>query len=252
MEPDGAAGVDRPTPSADSVSMIRIRHFLPSAIAARPELPLVAAFGVIAAVAAGVLKLASEVSEGETEAVDRAILVWLRAAVHGSRHETLIDRTMLDITALGGGTTLTLVIVIAAGLLISLRRYVTAAVLVVQVIAGTSLVAAAKLFFDRTRPDVVPHLASFTNASFPSGHAANSAIVYLSIAVLLATAAPTRPARGYIIAAAALLTMVIGFSRLYLGVHWPSDVIAGWAIGAGWALAVGLLARWLRRHDTPL
>ena len=218
----------------------------------RPELLLVLAFGLVAAVTLAVIAFAAEIAEGETLAVDRAILHGLRAALDGmTGHPETVRRLMTDMTALGGGTVLTLVVVLACGLLVSVRRHATAAILAVQVIAGTGLVAWAKTLFGRDRPDVIAHFVSVNSLSFPSGHAANSAIVYLSIAVLLATAAPQRSARIYILCVAVALSVVIGLSRLYLGVHWPSDVLAGWAIGASWALAVGLITRWSRRHGLP-
>lgn len=218
----------------------------------RPELQLVAAFAVMTAVSLIIFKLASEIAEGETLAADRAVLLWFRSASQNSGHERLLRTVMLDITAAGSGTVLILAVILACGMLASLRRFGTAALLAIQIALGTSLVSSAKLSFARARPDVVPYFTSVSTASYPSGHAANSAIVYLSIAILIATAAPSRVARMFIPCAAMMLTVFIGLSRLYLGVHWPSDVVAGWAIGGGWALAAGLIARWLRTRQTRL
>jgi undecaprenyl-diphosphatase len=87
----------------------------------------------------------------------------------------------------------------------------------------------------------VPHLVDVTSTSFPSGHATDSALVYLTLAALLARTVPERVLRLYLIGIAILLTLLIGSSRVYLGVHWPSDVVAGWTLGAAWALASSLL-----------
>ena len=103
-----------------------------------------------------------------------------------------------------------------------------------------------KLFFNRPRPDVVAHWTSYASASFPSGHAANSAIIYLTLAVLIARSVRSRAVRIYVVASASLLTFLIGLSRLYLGVHWPTDVLSGWIVGAGWALFCSSIAWWLQ------
>ena len=113
-------------------------------------------------------------------------------------------------------------------------------------IAGTLL----KQIFGRERPEVVPHLVQVDSLSFPSGHAFNSAIVYLTLGALLARTEQRRAAKVYILACAFLLAVIIGFSRVYLGVHYPSDVVAGWCAGAAWAAASATLARRLQhRHQ---
>ncbi|CAN5228970.1 phosphatase PAP2 family protein [soil metagenome] len=210
----------------------------------RPEILLALAFGIAASVTLAVLKFASEVMEGDTAALDGKILVILRQATQGDTPlRDALRAMMLDLTALGDVATLTIVVLLAAGFLIAARRGSTAVFFLVEVMAGSALVNAMKALVDRGRPDVVEHLGSFQTASFPSGHAAQSAIVYLSLAILVVRVVPGRAARIYVIVAAGLLTVAIGLSRLYLGVHWPSDVLAGWAIGSGWALMVALLAQ---------
>ena len=102
--------------------------------------------------------------------------------------------------------------------------------------------------FSRARPELVQHLVEVTNASFPSGHAMNSAITYLTLGALLARTEKSTAIRIYLIALAILLTLTIGFSRVYLGVHWPSDVIAGWCLGGAWAVLCSLAARTLQRR----
>ncbi len=103
---------------------------------------------------------------------------------------------------------------------------------------GVAASALLKFAFGRARPDVVAHLVSVDTASFPSGHAMNSAVVYLTMAVLLARGQTQRGARVYIVAIGVLLTLMIGLSRVYLGVHWPTDVLVGWVFGASWAMLI--------------
>lgn len=100
------------------------------------------------------------------------------------------------------------------------------------------------------RPDLVAHLVEVHTTSFPSGHAMNSAITYLALGALLARAEEARRVRIFFMVVAIALTLAIGISRVYLGVHWPSDVLAGWCIGASWAALCSLLARALQQHHT--
>lgn len=217
------------------------------ALAARPEMVLALALGIGASVAWIVLKLASEISEGDTTVFDRAALIHLRALTGGnSAWQVVARQTMGNITALGNGVTLTLLVLLVAGFLVAKGQKRLAALLVVDVAAGVALVMTLKDIIDRARPEVVPHLAAFQGPSFPSGHAANSAIVYLSLAVMIVRITPERAARIFAVAAAGLLTILIGLSRIYLGVHWPSDVLGGWAVGSGWAAVTALMARWMQ------
>jgi undecaprenyl-diphosphatase len=183
------------------------------------------------------LKLGSELLEGEGAAFDRAILLVLRVPGHPDLPvgPLWLRVVMRDITGLGGGTQLTLLVLTAAGLLIARQAIRTALLLVVATASGGFLVALLKDRFGRPRPTLVDHLVEVHSASFPSGHAANSAIVFLTIATLVARVETTRRERIYTLAIAMLLTLLVGISRVYLGVHWPSDVLAGWLLGAGWA-----------------
>jgi undecaprenyl-diphosphatase len=102
--------------------------------------------------------------------------------------------------------------------------------------------------FLRARPDVVPHLVQVQTASFPSGHAMNSAVAYLTLGALLAGAEKSRGVRIYLMSVAIVLTLLIGVSRVYLGVHWPSDVVAGWCVGGAWAMLCSYAARALQKR----
>jgi undecaprenyl-diphosphatase len=125
------------------------------------------------------------------------------------------------------------------------------ALFVVLAIAGGGLAGnLLKWLFVRARPDLVPHLVSVNSASFPSAHAMNSAVTYLTLGVLLSRSQADRRVKAYLIGMALFLTLIVGFSRVYLGVHWPTDVIAGWAVGAAWAILASLVAARLQRRHT--
>ena len=186
------------------------------------------------------LKIGSEVAEGDTLALDRTILVELRAATSGDGLvRDLLRRLMLDLTTLGNNELLALVALLAVGFLLVTDKRHMAGLLGAGVVLGVAASAVLKLAYARARPDVVEHLVSVQTASFPSGHAMNSAVVYLTVAALLARGQRRRAARAYILCVGVGLTFLIGVSRLYLGVHWPTDVLVGWIFGASWA---GLIA----------
>jgi len=206
------------------------------------------AFLAAAGAALVFLAIASEVAEGETLAIDKWILLALRdpanlATPIGPRW---LKRAMIDITALGGVTLLTVITTCAAGYLVAARKYATAGFLALSVISGVLVSTLLKLVYLRVRPDVVPHLVEVQTMSFPSGHAVNSAVTYLTIGAMLAGTEKRRAVRVYLMGLAILLTLVIGMSRVYLGVHWPSDVLAGWCVGSLWAFGCTFLARRVR------
>jgi undecaprenyl-diphosphatase len=105
-----------------------------------------------------------------------------------------------------------------------------------------------KYSIDRDRPALVPHGSVVYTASFPSGHSMLAASTYLTMGALLARVQRRRRIKAYILMVAITATLLVGISRVYLGVHWPTDVIAGWTAGTGWALLCWLLARWLQAH----
>lgn len=207
-------------------------------------------FLILAAALFIFLKLASEVAEGDTAAFDKWVLEALRSPADPAVPigPAWLRRTMVDLTALGGVPVLTLITVAAAFYLVAARKAATAAFVVASVSGGALASTLLKLAFARARPDIVGHLVEVHSASFPSGHALNSAVTYLTLGALLARTEGGRSMRIYVMAVALSLTLVIGFSRVYLGVHWPSDVIAGWCVGAGWAVLCSLVARTLQRR----
>lgn len=194
------------------------------------------------------IQLADEVREGATHRLDSAILIALRQPGHPAVPigPEWLPGAVRDLTALGSTVVLTLLTIFALGFLLLMRRAATAALLLVSIGGGTLLSVLLKAYFERARPDVVPQLTDVASLSFPSGHAMLSAITYLTIAVILTRVTPSALQRAYIIGVAVAVTVLVGLSRLYLGVHYPSDVLAGWCIGATWALTCWLVARWLQ------
>lgn len=191
------------------------------------------------------LGVADEALEGETRTLDTSILLALRnpADATDPLGPAWFEHAMADITALGGFAVLTLLVGMIAVFLVVMRKWGTAILLVAAPVTGTLLSEGLKLGFARPRPDLVSHLVETQSASFPSGHAMLAAITYLTLGVLLARITQGRFAKGLIIAFAIGLTVLIGASRIYLGVHWPSDVLAGWCLGAAWA-SMWWLAAW--------
>lgn len=181
--------------------------------------------------------LAYQIGDGAPLAWDRAIILALRTP--GDTAQPLgpawLHEAMVNITALGSGTILTSVVVAVAGLLLVQRLWLTAALVLVATLGGSIIAGQAKYWVSRPRPELVDHLVQVTGLSFPSGHATNSAIIYLTLAGLVAQVTPHRVVRRYVLALALVLVGAIGMSRVYLGVHWPSDVLAGWCAGTGWA-----------------
>jgi undecaprenyl-diphosphatase len=181
--------------------------------------------------------LAGEVSEGDTQALDVRILEALRSSIDPSKPigPPWIEEVLLDLTALGGSAVLGLVVVSIAGFLVLQGRSRTAAVIVATAASGELLNVVMKQVFNRARPSVVPHLRIVYTTSFPSGHAMESAIVYLTLGAIMMRVAERRLTKLYCLGIAVLLTVLTGISRVYLGVHYPTDVLGGWIVGFAWA-----------------
>jgi undecaprenyl-diphosphatase len=192
--------------------------------------------------------LASEVVEGDTRAFDERVLLALRAP--GDPADPVgprwFEEMMRDFTAIGGTGVLVLMVLAVAGFLTLTGKAHAALAIVVAVGGGTLLSQTMKWAYARPRPELVPHGAEVYTASFPSGHAMMSAIVYLTLGAMLARTQSGQAVKAYIIAVAVFLTVLVGTSRVYLGVHWPTDVLAGWALGALWAIACWLVMLWLQ------
>lgn len=159
-----------------------------------------------------------------------------------------VQEAARDFTGLGGYPVLTLVVCLVLGYLIAGRHYPAALLVFIATVGGVLLSVLLKDFYARPRPDLVPHLTRVYSPSFPSGHAMLSAVVYLTLGSLLARLVGPWWAKGYFVGAAAFLALLVGVSRVYLGVHYPTDVIAGWAVGVAWATLCWLAARRLQRR----
>ena len=198
--------------------------------------------------------IAEEVLEGDTLRFDRWLLLALRAP--GDPGDPLgpagVEEMFRDFTALGGVGVLSLLTLASFGYLWlqGLRR--VALFLLLAIAGGLLLSLALKSGFDRPRPELVSHGAMVYTSSFPSGHSMLSAVVYLTGGALLAMVHSARRVRIYLIGCSVLATLLVGVSRVYLGVHWPSDVLAGWAAGAAWAAACWLAAQWFRERGRAL
>ena len=208
------------------------------------------AFAALAAALWGFVWLAREVMKGDTRVFDAALLLLLRNSPNPSDPlgPVWFEQTARDITALGSVGVLTLVTTAVIVFLVLARRRAAAVLVAVSSGGGWLLTEALKRGFERPRPDLVPHGAVVFSSSFPSGHAAMSAAVYLTLGALLARVQPGYRLKVYLMSLAVLMTLLIGVSRVYLAVHWPSDVLAGWTIGAAWALACGLAMRWFQHR----
>jgi len=158
-----------------------------------------------------------------------------------------LEGAVRDITSLGSMAVLVLVTLGAIIYLLMIRRRFEALLVLFAVGGGQILSSLLKFGIDRPRPELVSHLVDVQTLSFPSGHAMLSAVVYLTLGSLLAGHASTRALKIYVLGVAVLLTLMVGASRAYLGVHWPSDILAGWSIGFAWAMACWLAARLLFR-----
>lgn len=202
------------------------------------ENSLLIGFGVMAAAFFAFWSIAEEILEGEGHEFDQAILMALRTP--GDASDPIgpdwLQYAVGDLTALGGYTVLTLLIIASATYLLTFGRWRHALIVIGASVSGAVLMHFLKLGFARPRPELVDHLTHAMSFSFPSGHATVSAVVYLTGGLLMAEAHKQKRMRLLIISFAVIVTMLIGISRVYLGVHWPSDVIAGWALGTGWAL----------------
>jgi undecaprenyl-diphosphatase len=189
---------------------------------------LLLAFGLIAEIA----------MDRTVSALDRDLILWFRnpANLSDPIGPVWLEEAARDITAMGSFAVLGILLFVVTSFLFLTGKRDAAWVMLVAVVGGVALNSLLKLGFDRPRPDLVAPTARIFTPSFPSGHAALSAITYLTVAALLSRTTESRRLRLYVMGLAIALTFMIGVSRIYLGVHYPTDVLAGWCIGAAWAL----------------
>jgi undecaprenyl-diphosphatase len=216
----------------------------------RSELAFLLGALLTIALAIGFIALAGNVLEGDTQAFDERILAGLRKADNPAVPvgPWWLRTAALDITALGSATVLGLAVFAVVGFLLLQGSWRSALFVLAASNGGWVLNALLKQAFARARPDVVPHLREVMSLSFPSGHAMTSAAVYLTLGALLMRIVDKPLAKFYCMGAAMLVTFLVGATRVYLGVHYPTDVLAGWLLGLSWALACWLIERALERR----
>jgi len=210
---------------------------------------LVRALLVVAAVWV-FIAVAGEVREGETREIDELVVRAFRDRADPSRlaGPPWLEGVARDLTALGSSAVLTLFTSAVAVFLAVRRQHHALALVLVAALGGLLLADGLKAVFQRPRPDLVPHLARVYSSSFPSGHAVSSAVVYLTLGALLSQLVQERKLKAYFLGVACFLTFVVGLSRVVLGVHYPSDVLAGWSAGLAWALLCWMAASYLQRR----
>jgi undecaprenyl-diphosphatase len=224
------------------------RKVIPFVVA---EAPLLATLALISGLILAFLQIADEMVEGEMEAFDRFILLLFRDPADP---DTVVGPAWMhemvrDITALGSFSLLGLIVLGVCAYLYLARMRSAALFVLVSVLGGTLLSTVLKMGYNRPRPDLATMSEQFT-ASFPSGHAMLSAVTFLTLGALLARFAPTRRLQILSIGGALLLTLLVGLSRLYMGVHYPSDILAGWCLGSAWALLCSSVAIMLQRRGS--
>lgn len=215
----------------------------------RIEFPVLLAGIIVAGGLWGFVELMEVARDSAPHSFDTQILLAFREAGDPSNPigSPRFEGAVRDITALGSAAVLTLITAATIIYFLLIRRWTTALFVLVAVGGGQILSALLKFGIDRPRPDLVSRLAVETSLSFPSGHAMLSAVTYLTLGTLAARFLPGHITKIYVFVLAVLLTLMVGVSRLYLGVHWPSDVLAGWCAGFAWAMLCWLAARTIPR-----
>jgi undecaprenyl-diphosphatase len=194
------------------------------------------------------LEIGGEMSEGETKALDEHLLLMLRNP--GDPGDPIgprwLEESMRDVTAVGGFTFLTLTTIVGVVSLLFHRKRFHAAIFLATVLAAQISSEVLKDIYERPRPALTPHGSYVYSASFPSGHSTMSAATFFILAAVIADLERTLPAKIFVFVLAAVIVVAVGFSRVYLGVHWPSDVLAGWSLGSMWALLAFSILRSFR------
>ncbi len=230
----------------------RLRGTMSHAVAWLRERDLLLLLAVLVVVLGvwGFIALADEVIEGGTQRLDERILLALRDPADLARPigPGWLKESARDVTALGGFTVLPLMIAAVVGYLAITQKYQAMCLVLGATVSGLLLSLFLKHSFERPRPSVVPALAADYTSSFPSGHSLMSAVVYLTLGSLLARLVRQKRLKIYFIAVAMLLTLLVGLSRVYLGAHYPTDVLAGWTAGLVWAVLWWLAARFLQQR----
>ncbi|MCO6392816.1 phosphatase PAP2 family protein [Aliihoeflea aestuarii] len=177
---------------------------------------------------------------GALDRIDEVVLVALRAVDDRTAPigPSFLEQAVVQFTALGGYTVMGVVVIVATGALILSQHRRLAAILPTAFLSAIALENLLKSIFARPRPDIVGHLVETHSMSFPSGHAMVGAVMWLTLGAIVAHLAHRSALRRYALVVALAMAFLLGLSRLYLGVHWPSDILAGWALGVAWAALI--------------
>ena len=198
----------------------------------------------------GFISLADRVQEGRTQAFDERVVAAVRRPENPAQPigPSWMAEVGRDVTALGGVAILVVATVAVVGFLGLCRKFGLMTFVLLATLGGLGLSSLLKAVFARPRPSIVPHLSHAYSSSFPSGHSLMSAVVYLTLGALLTTLVTRPRLKVYILGVALALTGLVGVSRVYMGVHYPTDVLAGWMTGLAWATLCWTIARWLQRR----
>jgi undecaprenyl-diphosphatase len=239
--------------------MLAIASRLPGRVASRMTVLvetdfelLVGAFLVVGG-ATVVLVLGKTVDAGFVQRIDEGIMLALRNPDHlrDAVGPGWVESAVRDLSALGSYIVLLLLSTGVSAFLLVRRQWHAAVLVLVAAGGGALLMQVLKDAFERPRPQIVPHLfGDVGSLSFPSGHALAAAAVYLTLAALLARMTEDRRSKAFVVTAAFVIVFLVGFSRVYLGVHWPSDVLAGWTAGLCWAVLCWTVTARLQRRGT--
>lgn len=215
---------------------------------------LIAGLGVMTFV-----EVADDMTEADGQALDQQILAALRPYANDPDRPWgpwWLKEAAGDITSLGGISVLGLFALIVIVFLLSQRKWLSSLLLALGLAGGVGLSEGLKAVFERERPPASLRAVETLNASFPSGHALLATVFYLSVAVMLTRAFPRQRFKVFVLVIGMVLAMLVGLTRIYLGAHWASDVFAGWAVGAAWAMILWLVAyavaRWQKHRRAPL
>lgn len=206
-------------------------------------------FAILMGVCSFIL-VAYGVSTGITQHLDEALLKAPRdpADLSKTLGPPWLEEFSRDLTAFGGVAGLCLMTASVIGYLLICRKFRALAFVLAATLGGLLINGVLKERFDRRRPNVVPYKSQVSTSSFPSGHSLNSAVVYLTLGSLLASLVEQRRLKIYFFSFALLLTVLVGISRVYMGVHYPTDVVAGWSAGLAWAMLCSLIAHGLKQR----
>jgi undecaprenyl-diphosphatase len=214
----------------------------------KAEFPVLLAGLAIAAGLWGFVEFMQMARDSAPHEFDSRILLAFRVA--GRPDDPIgplwLESAVRDVTSLGSTVVLALAMLSVVIYLFLIKRVATALFVFAAIAGGQVLASLLKFGIERPRPELVSHLVTVHTPSFPSGHAMMSAVTYLTLGALAARFLPGRVTKVYVVCLAVVTTLLVGISRIYLGVHWPSDVLGGWCAGFAWAMLCWLAARWLQ------